>query len=346
MVYSTIAFAILAAIGLIELSESILRPTISSLGRKKTRIYESRSEVKVIFVIVMIFLIVLPMFYPTNFNYSSQGYVLSSSGWFTAANTPVSVANGGTAFQTTSTDWFQAFQWMRQTVPGTTIAAWWDYGYWMAVMGNVTSLADNATINETQISLLGQALAGTPQDSLQVLKNDLHSPQYILIFIAGSYFTPSSSSTVYYMLTVPTPYPSPAGGDESKKQWFIRIGNVTCGCLREDTGSRALMYPDDFTPTPYFWANSTLGQLIPFQETSIFYNPVLAAEGQSTTTQSTYSATGNGTASGINQGYTELYNYVKPNTNTSYPFTLAFESSSLPGTSSSSLRLFSTVLIY
>ena len=168
---------------------------------------------------------------------------------------------------------------MRQTAPGTTIAAWWDYGYWMAVMGNVTSLADNATINETQISLIGQALAGTPQNSLQVLKNDLHSPQYILIFIAGSYFTPSSSSTIYYMLTVPTPYPSPAGGDESKKQWFIRIGNVTCGCLQENTGSRALMYPDDFTPTPYFWANSTLGQLIPFRETSIFYNPVLAAQG-------------------------------------------------------------------
>ena len=234
MVYSTIAFAILAAIGLIELSESILRPTISSLGRKKTRIYESRSEVKVIFTLAMVFLIALPMFYPVNFNSASQGYVLSSSGWFTAANTPVSVANGGTAFQTTSNDWFQAFQWLRQTAPGTTVVSWWDYGYWTAVMGNVTSLADNATINETQISLIGQVLAGTPQNSMKILKDDLHSPQYILIFIAGSFFTPSSSSTQYYMLTVPTPYPSPAGGDESKKQWFIRIGNVTCGCLEED----------------------------------------------------------------------------------------------------------------
>ena len=59
---------------------------------------------------------------------------------------------------------------MRQLGPNTTIAAWWDYGYWMTVMGNVTSLADNATINETQISLIGQALVAPPQQSLQVLK--------------------------------------------------------------------------------------------------------------------------------------------------------------------------------
>ena len=118
--------------------------------------------------------------------------------------------------------------------------------------------------------------------------------------------------------------------------------------LRKMTGNNALMYPDDFTPTPYFWSNSTLGHLLPFAETGIFYNPVLASQGSSSATQSSYSATASasGTASGINTGYTELYSYVTPNTNSSYPYSLAFESSSLPGTSSSSLQLYSTVLIY
>ncbi len=266
MVYSTLALGILGAIGLIELSESILRPTVSTISRKKTRIYESRSEVKVIFTVLMVVLIAIPIFFPAQ---SSNGYSLSHSGWIASANVPVSVANGGTAFSTSSTDWLQAFSWMRTLGSSATIAGWWDYGYWIAVMGNVTSLADNATINETQISLIGQALVAPPQQSIQVLKNELHSPQYILIFIAGYRFQPSSSSgsssQLYYMLTVPTPYPQPAGGDESKKQWFIRIGNETCGCLQETIGSHALMENDDFTPTPYFWNSSTFGQLIPFQ---------------------------------------------------------------------------------
>ncbi|MGI0090887.1 MAG: STT3 domain-containing protein, partial [Nitrososphaerales archaeon] len=174
MVYSTIALALLGAIGLIELAESILRPTVSSVSRKRSRIYESRSEVKVVFTVLMIILIAIPMFVPFNTNFSTQGYQLTSSGWMASANVPVSLANGGTAFTQQSTDWQQAFSWMRQLGPNTTIMAWWDYGYWMTVMGNVTSLADNATINETQISLIGQALVDPPQQSLQVMKNELH----------------------------------------------------------------------------------------------------------------------------------------------------------------------------
>ncbi|MDG6922830.1 MAG: hypothetical protein JRN67_06000 [Nitrososphaerota archaeon] len=342
MVYSTIGLAVLGAIGLVELAESIMRPTISSINRKKTKIYESRSEVKVIFAVFMIILVAIPMFIPVNANYASSGYQLTSSGWIASANVPVSIANGGTAFTTTTTDWMQAFNWMRQLGPNATIMAWWDYGYWTAVMGNVTTLADNATINETQISLIGQALMVPPMQSLQVMKEELHSPQYLLIFLVGYRYAPSSSSPsqLYYMLTVPTPYPQPGGGDESKKQWFIRIGNLTCGCLEETTGPNALMYQDDFTPTPYFWANSTFGQLIPYQPTGIFVNPV------SGTQQSSYNATiqSNG-ASGISAGYTELYNYQMkyPTGNSTAPFQLAFESSSLPGNSAG---LVTAVLVY
>ncbi len=82
-------------------------------------------------------------------------------------------------------------------------------------MGNVTSLADNATINETQIAYIGQALVDPPTQSLAVLKNHLHSPQYLLIFIAGYAFSPSTqqgqASTLYYMLTVPILFPAARG---------------------------------------------------------------------------------------------------------------------------------------
>jgi len=349
MVYSTLALGILAAIGLIELSESILRPTVSTISRKRTRIYESRSEVKVIFTVLMVALITVPIFLPPNSGYASSGYQLSHSGWIASANVPVSVANGGTAFATSSTDWLQAFHWMRTLGSNTTIVAWWDYGYWNTVMGNVTSLADNGTINETQIAYIGQSLVDPVSQSIQVLKTHLHSPQYMLIFIAGYQFTPPSQSggpsQKYYMLTVPTPYPQPSGGDESKKQWFIRIGNTTCGCLQETSGPKAFMQNDGFTPTPYFWSNSTLGQLIPFLSQGVFYAP--ASNGQ----QNGYSATINSQtgAGGISNGYTELYVYQMkyPATATTAPFQLAFESSSILGCPSGSTScLYSAVLVY
>ncbi len=148
------------------------------------------------------------------------------------------------------------------------------------------------------------------------------------------------------MLTVPTPYPQPGGGDESKKQWFIRIGNLTCGCLYETSGPKALMEADDFTPTPYFWANSTFGKLIPYSSRGLFYSPVLAAQGSSSTTVQGYSNTvqSNG-ASGISAGYTELYTYQMNYSagNTTNPFQIAFESSSMTATGQG---LITAVLIY
>ncbi len=344
MVYSTIGLAVLGAIGLVELGDAMMRPTMSSVSRKKTRIYESRSEVKVVFAVMIIALVSVPMFLPLNANFASAGYQLSSSGWMASANVPTSIANGGTAFNIQSTDWLQAFSWMRQLGQNTTVMAWWDYGYWIAVMGNVTTLADNATNNETQISLIGQALMEPPQQSLQVMKDELHSPEYVAIFVVGYRFIPSGSSTEYYMLTVPTPYPTPGGGDESKKQWFIAIGNDTayggCGCLESTSGPNALMQPDDFTPTPYFWANSTFGTMIPYLSQGLFYDPATQSteQGYSATVQSDG-------ASGINAGYTELYTYQMnyPAGNTTNPFSIAFESSSMTATTSG---LITAVLVY
>jgi dolichyl-diphosphooligosaccharide--protein glycosyltransferase len=45
------------------------------------------------------------------------------------------------------------------------------------------------------------------------------------------------------------------GGDESKKQWFIRIGGFD---------ENKYLEPDGITPTPLFWNATFLGQLIPF----------------------------------------------------------------------------------
>jgi len=70
---------------------------------------------------------------------------------------------------------------------------------------------------------------------------------YLLIYVAGERIDIPGSDLFFYTLD--------GGGDESKKQWFMKISN--------HEPSKFLEY-DGITPTPYFMENSTLGKLIPF----------------------------------------------------------------------------------
>ena len=86
-----------------------------------------------------------------------------------------------------------------------------------------------------------------------------------------------------------------------------------------------------------------LGKLIPFQSQALYYDPAAGSSAQAVTGyNSTVSSTTG--ASGISNGYTEIYTYgVKyPTGDASAPFQLAFESSSLPGTGG----LYQAVLVY
>ncbi|MEM2463286.1 MAG: STT3 domain-containing protein, partial [Candidatus Bathyarchaeia archaeon] len=53
-------------------------------------------------------------------------------------------------------EWIDMLYWTRTRLNATTVVcSWWDYGYWLTIMGNVTTLADNATVNGTQIQNIG-----------------------------------------------------------------------------------------------------------------------------------------------------------------------------------------------
>jgi len=64
---------------------------------------------------------------------------------------------------------------------GTVVCAWWDYGYWLGILGNVTTLADNATINATQIENIGFIMMANETQSLKMLKQ--YDAKYILVFV-------------------------------------------------------------------------------------------------------------------------------------------------------------------
>ena len=110
------------------------------------------------------------------------------------------------------TEWIDALTWIRTNLPpDAVIFSWWDYGYWITVEGNCTSVADNATFNTTQIAIIGRIFMENTTNALELLKTYMKKPGYILVFL-----------TVDTRLSQ-LGYPLYGWGDEGKWQWMLRI---------------------------------------------------------------------------------------------------------------------------
>jgi dolichyl-diphosphooligosaccharide--protein glycosyltransferase len=206
------AFCILWGIGVIGLINpflSILReaPKISLGKRQLGRVGKEFSGVVVLMVFVLLTLtIALP--YPRVFN---------------AAYTPVTILSDSTGIGPTTgamTEWVDACTWMRTELPfNTVLVSWWDYGYWITIEGNQTSVIDNATWNTTAIAQVGAAFMSTEPQAVKILKDQFTGkygpPGYIVVF--GTFQDNSNQS-----------YPEAGYGDEGKWRWFAEIaGNYT-----------------------------------------------------------------------------------------------------------------------
>jgi dolichyl-diphosphooligosaccharide---protein glycosyltransferase len=250
MVYSSIAIVILASIGLYELTRSILQSRIENQYKIKEREFrknikegkilpEVKPLVKFSFVAMIIFLVSIPLIdyngliYPKNFN------------WISSADIPPSIVNGATGFRMQVEDWVDAVDWIANNTPkDSVIASWWDYGYWITTLGNKTTLADNATLNQTRIQTIAKMLMSEPETATQIAQ-DLKADYILVYIVADRHNGPNGNS--FYTLG--------SGGDESKKQWFMKIGGFK---------ERDFVEDDGFTPNTNFWNNTLLGKLIPF----------------------------------------------------------------------------------
>jgi len=115
------------------------------------------------------------------------------------------------------TEWMDTLTWIRTTLPpDAVIFSWWDYGYWITVEGNRTSLADNATFNTTHIAIIGRVFVENETKALEILKTirrgDSPPPGYILVF-----------TTV--VMSRDYNYSYAGWGDMGKWMWMLRIAN-------------------------------------------------------------------------------------------------------------------------
>ena len=260
LVFSSIGVILLAGIGLYEITRTIINYKAIEPSHKKKRKAEGEKTsqmdrpIKIVYSVIVVILISIPVLdngvlYPQNSN------------WLSSADIPPSIANGGTGFRVKTNDWINALNWMStNTSSNSVITSWWDYGYWITTLGNRTSLADNATINQTRIATIAKMFMDQTDNGLKIAQ-DLKS-DYIVVYIVGQRFSGINGSELYVLGN---------GGDESKKQWFIRIGGFD---------ENRYLEQDGFTPTPFFWNSTLLGQLIPFTPVSYILNGAPSAEYQ------------------------------------------------------------------
>jgi len=154
------------------------------------------------------------------------------------ADTPTTLSGASLSVKPTSTvsDWIETLIWMRENLPpspleppppgakpgevGTVVASWWDYGYWITVVANKTTLADNGTINTTQIQQIGRMFMSNETEAIKILE------KYLVTHV------------VVYVTFTKDGYDAPGyGGDNGKWRWMALIpglndtlfGNYTLG---------------------------------------------------------------------------------------------------------------------
>jgi dolichyl-diphosphooligosaccharide--protein glycosyltransferase len=186
--------------------------------------------------VFLIFLVLM-----TNFAFSPQSNGIPRV--YGQVYTPVTISAGSlpiTPSQPVS-EWFDALKYLNNLPDSSTtvVCAWWDYGEWLAILGNVTTLDDNTTNNTTQIENVGFIFIANETQSLKML--DQYHAKYVLVFVTVGAVTSSSTGQTYGTF---------AGyGDEGKWTWMARISGSASAQLRFTTGG--------FLPEQSSWTNET-----------------------------------------------------------------------------------------
>jgi len=224
-VFASLSLIILSSIGLSVLVKEILNNTENKNFKN--------SFMKFSFLVGIIILLVIPISFP-------------SSNWVTAAKSPPTILNGGSAYPVSTNDWIESMEWIKNNTPkDAVIASWWDYGYWISTLGERATINDNSTLFTSIIENMAKMFLSSPKEGWQILR-DMQA-DYVVVFVSGQRLAVDNNDQALYLLQ--------GGGDESKKQWFIRIA---------EKPTEQYLQSDGISGTDYFWNDTLLGKMFPF----------------------------------------------------------------------------------
>jgi dolichyl-diphosphooligosaccharide--protein glycosyltransferase len=208
------AFSLLVAIGILGILKpfyTLLREAPHIAIRTKRGLARVSKEYSGVAIFLVFLLIV------TNLAFSPQNGGMP--GVYVSAYSPITITGSslpipGNRLAEPVQEWLNMISWTQNNLESTTVVcSWWDYGYWLGILGNVTTLADNATVNSTQIENIGFIFMANETQSLKMLEK--YNAKYILVFTTLR--IDQSSTQQYYVAS------SAGYGDEGKWSWMARI---------------------------------------------------------------------------------------------------------------------------
>ncbi|MEM1575875.1 MAG: STT3 domain-containing protein [Nitrososphaerota archaeon] len=242
-------FTLVAAYALSEILKMTARnlQKIMVEGKKRYRGALPSPEYVVLTPLVIISMII---FYVTPYAILPTSYNRVSP--LENVQTPTTLLSSSVPIRGTVDAWAKALLWIKDnTPPGAVILSWWDYGYWINVVGNRTTLADNGTLNSTQIGWIAYAFMSREEVAIKVLKR--FNVDYVAIFV-----THDGQRLLGY-------------GEEGKWIWMLRIANQESKNLGVSKFNESayvgaggnIVYASD-----KFWSETLIGNLNPYKPTT------------------------------------------------------------------------------
>jgi len=199
------AISLLAGVTMVELckpSVDIAREAVI-FPRRKIRFAARVGREFGVAILLILILIILPTFARVTTEAYSPATIATSS----FPTTPK--AGEERNYQ----DWLEALSWMRDSLPRDAVVfSWWDYGYWITTLAEKRTLADNGTINSTQIAMIARAFILNETMAIPVLKE--YNVSHVAVYAAWD--RSQQQQVQFYGV-----------GEDSKWFWMAKICNGT-----------------------------------------------------------------------------------------------------------------------
>ncbi len=230
------AFALLLSIGVIGLLKPFYGLLKESSGQVTVKSKRNLRRVGKEFSALAIILIATLLISNYAFSVSTGG----EPRVYGSVYTPITISSASLPISQPSEQipyWLNMMDYTRTNLDSSTVvSSWWDYGNWLGIIGNVTTLCDNTTVNGTQIENVGYSMVANETQSIKMLKE--YDAKFVLVFVVLKFET-SSSNTL-------TGNVSFAGyGDEGKWMWMARISG----------GAETRFKGSGFMNDQYSWTN-------------------------------------------------------------------------------------------
>ena len=185
---------------------TLLKERTPTFRRRRVRAYLGK-EFSGVILIILFLLLTFTFVTGTDF---IRGPQAQGPRTFLHAYSPVTMAAASMPIRPNEPilDWYYALIWMRENLPeDAVVCSWWDYGYWISIVANKRTLADNGTGNMTQIKMIATMFLSNETEAIKILKR--YNVTHVVVFVT---FTTQKRFIGY--------------GEESKWRWMAKIAGL------------------------------------------------------------------------------------------------------------------------